>query len=117
MEKILKILKWTIVGVLFVFVFGYITMILWNWLVPSIFDGREINFYQALGLLLLSKILFSGLGGKRCGHHHVQWKHRYYEKLSGMSPEERERFKARMKEKWCSPSGPPQGETGGPSNV
>jgi hypothetical protein len=31
----------------------------------------------------------------------MQWKQRYHEKLSSMTPEERERFKARMREKWC----------------
>ena len=103
MNKGIKIVKWTVVCVLFVFLFGYITMILWNWLVPSVFNGPVINFWQALGLLLLSKILFGGFGGKQWGggpgHH---WKHRYYEKLSTMSPEDKERFKARIREKWCS---------------
>ena len=102
MNKGLKIAKWTVVCVLFVFLFGYITMTLWNWIVPAVFNGPVLNFWQALGLLVLSKILFGGFGGKSCGHGAGHWKHRYYEKLSHMSPEERERFKARMKEKWCS---------------
>ena|SRR5688572_10601687 len=105
MNKGLKIVKWTVVCILFVLLFGYITMILWNWLVPAVFNGPLINFWQALGLLLLSKILFGGFGGKHsgsCGHGASHWKHRYYEKMSGMSPEDRERFKAKMKEKWCS---------------
>jgi len=95
------ILKWTVACIFFVLLFGWVTMFLWNYLVPSLFNGPVINFWQALGLLLLSKILLSGFGGK---HHHgggMHWKHRYYEKLSGMSSEDRERFKARMREKWC----------------
>lgn len=31
---------------------------LWNWLMPLIFELREITFWQALGLLLLSGLLF-----------------------------------------------------------
>lgn len=104
MNKGLQILKWTVMCMLFVILFTYITMVLWNWLVPAIFDGRVINFWQALGILALSKILFGGWGGRRWGAHNaMQWKHRYYDKLSSMSPEDRERFKARMNEKWCSP--------------
>src|SRR4051812_1631378 len=102
MNKGLMILKWTVVCILFVFLFGWITMFLWNCLVPAIFHGPTITLWQSLGLLLLSKILFSGFGGKRWGHNQgsMQWKQRY-EKFSAMSPEERERFKARMREKWC----------------
>lgn len=103
MNKGLQIVKWTAISVLFVFLFGWITMILWNWLMPSIFDGaRAITFWQSLGLLLLSKILFSGFGGKRWGGQAMHWKQKYQSRLSAMSPEERERFKARMTEKWCS---------------
>lgn len=100
MNKGLKILKWTVIGILFVIVFGGVTMLLWNWLVPDLFNGPTINFWQALGLLLLSKILLSGFGGK--GGHGGHWKQKYANKLASMSPEERERFKNRIREKWCS---------------
>ena len=104
MNKAKIIGKWILAGVLFVLLFGFLTMLLWNWLVPSLFNGPHIRFEQALGLLLLSKILFSSWGGRRrCGTGgRPQWKHRYFEKLKTMSPEERERFKSRMQDKWCS---------------
>jgi hypothetical protein len=102
MNNGLKVLKWTVACVAFVFVFGYVTMTLWNWLIPPIFNGPAINYWQALGLLLLSKILFGGFGGKHWGDHSsAHWKHRYYEKLKMMTPEDKERFKARLREKWC----------------
>lgn len=90
-------------GIVFMLVAGAVTMLLWNWLVPSLFHGPEIRFFQALGLLLLSKILFSGWRGRGWGHggHMPPWKRRYFEKWSSMSPEERERFKSRLREKWC----------------
>lgn len=34
------------------------TMWLWNWLMPKIFGLITINFWQALGINLLSSILF-----------------------------------------------------------
>lgn len=114
MKKGKWILKWVLAGTLFLLVLGTITMLLWNWLVPSLFHGPELTFPEALGLLLLTKILFSGWGGKGCRNGGgPSWKHRYYEKWSAMTPEERERFKSRMREKWCSPGRPQRtGETG-----
>jgi len=104
MNKGLMILKWTAVAVVFVLVFGYIIMLLWNWLMPPVFGLSPITFIQALGLFLLSKILFGGFG--KCGgggrnHSHWNWKQRYHDKLAGMSPEEKERFKKKMWDKWC----------------
>jgi membrane protein required for beta-lactamase induction len=37
---------------------GYPLMLLWNWLMPIIFGLPEITFWQAIGLNLLSTILF-----------------------------------------------------------
>jgi hypothetical protein len=110
--------KWVLAGILFVLLFGVLTMYLWNWLIPSLFSGPHISFLQALGLLLLAKILFSGWGGRgRCGAGGHSWRHRYFEKLSSMSPEERERFKERMREKWCSTPKTSPDEKSGISNV
>ena len=51
--------------------FTTVLMLLWNWLMPLIFGLTEIHFWQALGLLLLSKILFGG------GHPSAHSYHRY----------------------------------------
>jgi hypothetical protein len=37
---------------------GYPLMLLWNWLMPNVFGLPEITFWQAIGLNLLSTILF-----------------------------------------------------------
>ncbi|MBA3971162.1 MAG: hypothetical protein H0X46_03300 [Bacteroidetes bacterium] len=91
---------------LFVIVFGFGTMHLWNWLVPSLFQGPIITFAQAIGLLVLSKILFGGFGhkhrGGRCGNNGNSpwgWKNRMKERMSNMTPEEKEEFKKRFKDK------------------
>jgi hypothetical protein len=84
------------------------TQYLWNWLVPALFAGPVITFWQTAGLLLLSKILFWPIGKGRCTrNHNGPWKYYWKEKWSGMSDEDRERIKQKMKEKWCykEPSG------------
>jgi hypothetical protein len=37
---------------------GFPVMLLWNWLMPTIFGFKEISFLQALGLSILCRILF-----------------------------------------------------------
>ena len=37
---------------------GYPLMLLWNWLMPIIFGLPEFTFWQAIGLNILSTILF-----------------------------------------------------------
>jgi hypothetical protein len=39
-------------------ILGYPLMLLWNWLMPVIFKLPEITLWQAIGLNLLSTILF-----------------------------------------------------------
>ncbi len=80
-----------IIGIAGVFIFGSIVMLLWNALLPVLFHLPVITFWQALGLLVLSKLLFGGFrGGGGRGH---QWKNKMQEKLRNMTPEEREKFK------------------------
>ncbi|MEX2232565.1 MAG: hypothetical protein WD824_10420 [Cyclobacteriaceae bacterium] len=119
MKKGKRILIFTVGGIAFLLVLGLVTMFLWNWLIPGIFNGPEIRFLEALGLLLFCKILFSGFGGGRRWRNAggQDWKHRYYEKLSCMRPEDRERFKNRMREKWCSPATPEPKQDVGNTNV
>jgi len=47
----------------FIAVGGLVVQQLWNWLLPVLFDVRRITFWQALGVLALSRILFGGFGG------------------------------------------------------
>lgn len=117
MEKGFWVAKFALFGVLAVTVFGFATMLLWNWLVPVLFGGPYVTFWQALGLLLLTKILFWTVG--KGGHHRGgYWRgHDLRRKWNGMTPEERETFKAKMKEKWCHREpNTPTSETG-TSNV
>jgi hypothetical protein len=101
-----KWVGWIIIGVLaftaFIFVLVTGTQYLWNWLVPALFAGPVITFWQTAGLLLLSKIILWPIGkGNRCSHHGGPWKNYWKEKWTNMTPEEREKLKQKMKEKWC----------------
>ncbi len=77
--------------VLFVAIFGEVVMHLWNWLLPSLFGWHPIGFWQALGLLLLCRILFGGFGGHGLAASRMQ--RRWAERWERMTPEEREKFR------------------------
>jgi len=79
---------------LFVAAAGFVVMSLWNWLMPSLFGLRALGFWQALGLLLLSKILFGGFCGA-AGR--GRWRRRMHERWEQMTPAERERFREGLK--------------------
>jgi hypothetical protein len=69
-------------------VLGWVVMTLWNWVVPALFVGaRAIDFAHALGLLVLSRILFGGFRGHGGWHGRRHWR-----KWEAMTPEEREHF-------------------------
>jgi hypothetical protein len=84
-----------------ILVFGFVTMHLWNWLMPAVLGLKAITFIQALGLVVLSKILFGGFhrhGGGGGGRH---WRRHMEERWAGMSEEEREKFRAGMRGRRC----------------
>jgi hypothetical protein len=92
---------------------GYLLMTLWNNLIPQLFNGPVITFGQALGLFLLSRILFMGFrpwGGGQYAR--GSWKSKWEEKMAAMTPEERERFKQacakRFSSRWCREQSPAQ---------
>lgn len=70
---------------------GVIVMKLWNWLLPVRFEGPQITFWQALGLLALCRILFGGFGFRGPGR--SRFRQRMEERWERMTPEERERFR------------------------
>ena len=91
--------------VLFVWLFGELVMHLWNWLLPPLFGWRMITFWQGLGLLLLSRILF-GSWGSGGGNRGPRGRRAKWDK---MTPEEREK----LRQGWAGRCGFPA--TGGES--
>ena len=78
-------------------VLGFVVMSLWNALLPELFGWHTITFWQALGLLVLSRILFGGFKGRHKGHHMHEGMHRWH-----MSSEEREKMRAEWKNRYCA---------------
>jgi hypothetical protein len=98
-KRIILIAPLAILGVLvFVAIGGEIVLHLWNWLLPPLFGWREITFWQALGILVLCRILFGGLGMH--GSVRSRFRQRMEERCEFMTPEERERFRQRMRERF-----------------
>jgi hypothetical protein len=109
-----KVLKIVLCVVVVMLVAGFVVMHLWNWLMPGLFGLRMITFWQAIGLLALSKILLSGFhkhgnGGREKWNR--AWKRRMEERWAGMSPEEREKFRTGMRGRRCG-WGPERTEEG-----
>ncbi|MGH9713722.1 MAG: hypothetical protein ACRD5M_10545 [Candidatus Acidiferrales bacterium] len=100
--RALRIACFVVLGVL---VFSFVVMSLWNWLMPTLFGLHVINFWQALGLLVLSKILLGGFRGRPGGGMH--WRRRMFERWEQMTPEEREKFRQGMRGR-CGPFQPPE---------
>lgn len=74
-------------------------MTLWNWLIPGLFHGPFITFWQALGLLLLGKLLF-GWHGHAHGGWRGNWKEKMRRRMESMTPEERERLREKCKQRF-----------------
>lgn len=88
--KVFKIVVMVVAGIL---ALGLVVMALWNWLLPTLFVGvHEISYVQALGILVLSKILFGGFRGHGGMHKRM---HRHH--LKNMTPEQREKFKSGLR--------------------
>jgi hypothetical protein len=119
--KVLCIILMVIIGV---FVVGSIVMLLWNALMPVIFHLPLISFWQALGLLILTKILFSGFRG---GGPKAQWKKdKLKDAWKNMTPEQKEKLKSewgrrcrmpfQSKEPFSTETGRPEDRTGTAEN-
>jgi len=88
-----RIAKFAVFAIIFFFVFTFVVQALWNWLMPALFGWHVITYWQALGVLVLSKILFGGFRAGGHGGHDWRWRRRMMERWEQMSPEEREKFR------------------------
>jgi hypothetical protein len=60
--RLARALKFVLFALVAVTVLTAVVMSLWNWLMPSLFGLGVITFWQALGLLVFSRILFGRFG-------------------------------------------------------
>jgi hypothetical protein len=87
------LLKHAVLGLAVAAAFGATVMLLWNALMPAVFGLVSINIWQALGLLVLSRILFGGFGGRfGGGFGRFADKNPIREKWMKMTPDERKEF-------------------------
>jgi hypothetical protein len=84
--------KRLVIGVVLVAVLGLLVMSLWNALLPAIIGVKSIGFWQALGLLVLCRILFGGLGFRPGMFGMGRERRRMHERWMQMTPEQREQF-------------------------
>ncbi len=105
-----KILLFVIGGVLLAavlaFLFGFIVMLLWNWLMPDLFGLKTITYWQGWGLVLLAHILFKlGPGGRSYGHH---------DRGSRKSGHPGEAWKEKFRQRFAAKEVSPESQTGTP---
>ena len=71
-----------------------VVMLLWNGVLTSVVHVGAVTFWQAAGILVLSKILFGGF--RKPGMGGWQMRKRMFMKWDSMSPEQQEEFRSRM---------------------
>ncbi|GAB3896973.1 hypothetical protein [Spirosoma agri] len=106
-------------ALVFVGLMGFVVMALWNALLPTILGVATISFWQALGLLVLSRILFGGFGprgfggrgfrngnerndaewGGGFGASRHEWKQKMAERWEQMTPEQRDQMKKQWRDR------------------
>ncbi|MFZ3342288.1 MAG: hypothetical protein WA213_15495 [Terriglobales bacterium] len=106
-HRVLRAMKIACFAIVFLIVFTLAVHALWNWLMPALFGWHVITIWQALGVLILSKILFGGFRGGARG----SWRsrRRIIERWEKMTPEEREKFRQSMRGR-CGPFADPAAE-------
>ncbi|RAV30776.1 hypothetical protein [Sinomicrobium soli] len=86
--RALKIIGFVIFKLAFIALYVCIVMLLWNWLMPSVFGIVKLDFWQTLGILLLCKLLFLGSG----------WNYRRNRKFSPRHG--KQQWKSEFRKKW-----------------
>jgi len=83
------------------FIVGNVVMLLWNNVLTPVLNLHTISFWQAVGILVLCKILFGNFHHRRHGHHHMFHRHHELrEKWANASPEEREKMRSELRNNW-----------------
>lgn len=81
-------------------------LLLWNWLIPELFNGKMINYWQALGILALARLL-TGIGRAGSGH----MKHKIASHWHALPLEEKEELRQKFRDKWCRVDSSEESET------
>ncbi len=102
-RRIFHVLRVVAIVIIAFTVFGFVATHLWNYLMPALFGLHPITFWQAVGLIILGRLLF---GGFRPGFGGAPWRRRMMERWEQMTPEEREKFREGMRGRCGQPPAP-----------
>lgn len=96
----LKFLAFLALAAVFLLVLGQVIMYLWNEILVKATGVKSLNFWEALGLFVLARILF---GGFRFGQHRKDWKQKrkakWKEKWINMNEDEKAAFQQKWKDR------------------
>jgi len=102
-KRIAKGFTIAIFAVLVTVLLGFVVKGLWNWLTPTLFGWHLITFWQAVGLMVLGRLLFGGFRHRPRG---MPWRRKMMERWEQMTPEEREKFREGMRHRCGQPHTP-----------
>ena len=105
MRRPWKFLLFPLLAAAVVFLAGSAVQYLWNAILPAVTGVRTLTFWQAVGLLVLCRLLFGGFGGRsggKWGGDHRRGGPRMRERWMQMSAEERLRFREAWRQR-CRP--------------
>jgi hypothetical protein len=97
-----RFLLFPLIGAALALGLGFVVMLLWNAILPGAVHAGRLSYWQATGLLLLSRILFGSYRGGRPGGGGSFRRQAWKDKWSGMTPEERDRFRGEWQRR-CRP--------------
>jgi hypothetical protein len=102
-KRALRFLKIAAIAIVAFTVFGFVVTHLWNYLMPALFGLHAITFWQAVGLIILGRLLFGGFGPRFGG---APWRRHMMMRWEQMTPEEREKFREGMRARCGQPGAP-----------
>ncbi len=86
------------IGLFFLSMFalaGGVVMLLWNAILPAVAHVGALTYWQAVGLLVLCRMLFGGFPGRR--HHGPSWKH---DSNNPISADDKTHFRNEWRKRW-----------------
>jgi len=90
---------------------------LWNGVLADVLGVKTVTYWQALGILVLAKILFGGFPGRR-GRFGPPWAgRRMMKRWQSLTPEQRDQMREEMRRRFGDWPRPPwcEGEEGEPA--
>lgn len=110
-KKIILIPVLIILGTIALALFGWLVMYLWNAVLVPATGAGLVTYWQAIGILVLSRILVGGFGGGNKRHDSDwYWKRKWMR----MTPDEKAQFREKWRQRFGSEFFDEQKEQSGP---